>query len=435
MYLLENTVRPYAWGSTTAIADLFGIEPSGGPEAELWIGAHPDSPSNVLLSAAVTEPLDRLIGAKPAELLGAACNDAFAGKLPFLMKVLAADSPLSLQVHPTVGQARDGFAREESGGPARDAPHRNYKDANHKPEMLYALSGFEALCGFRAPAEAADVLGGVESAIAADGGTIPALLTELIDGLGSQAPESERLRTAFNRLIEGGDEVADLVNTAATALAARSSARSGGNRAAQHSGNYARELDTAVDLARQYPGDPGVIISLLLNRLSLDPGESIYLPAGNIHAYLGGLGIEVMASSDNVLRGGLTPKHVDVDELMKTVSFEAAPAPGLQVETTTLGQLVYRPPFEEFQLQRIEIPAVSDSMAASDAAVAQNGPAVVLVVRGRMVLDSPHGDLSLGAGDSVFIPADEAPVMARLSNDDALNSGGALAFAVTVSTR
>lgn len=434
MYQLENSVRPYAWGSTTAIAELFGIEPSGGPEAELWIGAHPDSPSKVLLPDDGAEPLDKLIGTRPGELLGSECNETFSGSLPFLMKVLAAESPLSLQVHPTSEQAREGFAREEAAGPARDAPDRNYKDTNHKPEMIYALSRFEALCGFRPPAEAAEVLRDAASAITAGGGTAdgstgtaPALLDELIGVLESSAPESERLRTAFSRLIAGGTDVSALVDVAGRAIDSSPDTRAGGR--------YKRELDTAVELAELYPGDPGVLISLLLNRLSLEPGESVYLPAGNIHAYLHGLGIEVMASSDNVLRGGLTPKHVDVPELMKTVAFEAAAIPRLQAETTGLGQQVYRPPFREFQLQRIEIPPVTDSMAASDAAVAQNGPAIVLVVRGSMVLDSPQGDLSLGAGDSAFIPADEAPVMAKLSNDEPTNSAGALAFAVTVSTR
>lgn len=423
MYQLENSVRPYAWGSTTAIAELFGIEPSGRPEAELWIGAHPDSPSKVLLPGTAEEPLNRFIGSRPLETLGADCHAAFAGNLPYLLKVLAAASPLSLQVHPTIEQARQGFDHEESAGLARDAPDRNYKDANHKPEMIYALSAFEALCGFRPAAEAAAVLDELETAFHDSGTGVPVLLKELTGVLRSSEPEPERLRAAFGRLIDGGNDVAELVTAAADALTGHRPAR------------FARELRTVVELAEQYPADPGVLISLLLNRLSLKPGESVYLPAGNIHAYLSGLGIEVMASSDNVLRGGLTPKHVDVPELMKTVSFQADPIPRLHGEVTDLGQEVYRPPFREFQLQRIEIPPVTDSMAASDAAVAQNGPAIVLVVRGSMVLDSPQGDLPLGAGDSVFIPADEAPVMAKLGNDGAANSAGALAFAVTVSTR
>lgn len=422
MYQLENSVRPYAWGSTTAIAELFGIAPSGGPEAELWIGAHADSPSKILLPGAAAEPLNKLIESKPAELLGAECDAAFNGNLPFLMKVLAAASPLSLQVHPTIEQARQGFAREEAGGPARDAPDRNYKDANHKPEMIYALSRFEALCGFRPPAEAAQLFDELESAIVERGLGVPALLKELIGTLRTSAPEPERLRTTFGRLIEGGSDVAELVTTSANALTAHQPER------------FARELDTVVELAGLYPRDPGVLISLLLNRLSLQPGEAVYLPAGNIHAYLSGLGIEVMASSDNVLRGGLTPKHIDVPELMKTVSFEAGPIPQLRSGTTGLGQQVYQPPFQEFQLQRIDIPATTGSMAASDTALVQNGPAIVLVVRGHVVLDSPQGDLPLGPGGSAFIPADESPVMAKLGNDDGANSTGALAFAVTVST-
>lgn len=421
MYQLENSVRPYAWGSMTAIAELFGQEPSGQPEAELWIGAHPDSPSKTLLPGG-PEALDQLIAAAPEDLLGAEVHASFGGKLPFLMKVLAAASPLSLQVHPTVDQARQGFDHEESFGPARGAPNRNYKDANHKPEMIFALSRFEALCGFRPAAEAADVLDELQSAFTHSDRHIPELLTELIDVLRGPAPESVRLQGAFSRLIDGGGDVEALV------------ASSGGVLANKNTGAFARELDTAVELTNQYPGDPGVLISLLLNRLSLEPGEAVYLPAGNVHAYLNGLGIEVMASSDNVLRGGLTPKHIDVPELMKTVCFEAAGIPQLQAEMTGLGQEVYRPPFGEFQLQRIEIPPGTASMAASDTAIVQNGPAIVLVTGGDIVLDSPQSDLRLGPGGSAFVPASEAPVMAKLASDTS-TSGGALAFAVTVSTR
>lgn len=423
MYKLENTLRPYAWGSTTAIAELFGREPSGGPEAELWLGAHPDSPSRAMLPDGSSEPLDRLIAENPSAALGPDCVESFGDSLPFLVKVLAADAPLSLQVHPTQEQARRGFQDEEAAGIPRDAGNRNYKDANHKPEMLFALTPFEALCGFRNPSESARLLAEVSEAITGAGAPAPGLLTELIELLDGPLPEPERLERAFGRLINGGDDVGSLVAAAAAALEDHKP------------GKFALELGTAVELAHQYPDDPGVLISLLLNRLSLQPGEAVYLPAGNIHAYLSGLGVEVMASSDNVLRGGLTPKHVDVPELMKTVEFATAGVPELVAERTGLGQEVYRPPFQEFQLQRIEIPADSASMAADDIPVAQNGPAIVLAVRGSIVLDSPQGDLRLEPGGSAFLPADEAPVMAKLVNDQGSGPSGALAFAVTVSTR
>lgn len=186
---------------------------------------------------------------------------------------------------------------------------------------------------------------------------------------------------------------------------------------------YQAELSTVVTLNAQYPGDPGVLISLLLNRISLAPGEAVYLPAGNVHAYLHGLGIEVMASSDNVLRGGLTPKFVDVPELLRTISFESAGVPMLSPETTMLGQEVFRPPFREFQLQRIVL-----EPGAEPVPLAQSGAAVIIVVSGSVLLDSPKGELRLERGSSAFLPAAEAPVNAHAASGA---TGTALAFAVT----
>lgn len=412
MYRLENVLRPYAWGSTTAIAELFGREPSGKPEAELWIGAHPGAPSTALLLDGSRQPLDELIAADTATTLGAESVAAFGGRLPFLAKVLAAGSALSLQVHPTLEQARAGYAAEEAAGVPREAAHRNYKDDNHKPEMIFALSDFEALCGFRAPEESADVLAAAAALIAGTGAAVPDVLSGLIEGLRGTATEEERLRNAFESLLAGGSTVADAVQAVAAA------ARNG-----TPEGPYAREFATVAELDAEYPGDPGVLVSLLLNRASLQPGEALYLPAGNIHAYLSGLGVEVMASSDNVLRGGLTPKHVDVPELMRTVQFAALGLPLVEADRSELGQEIYRPPFREFQLQRIEL-------APGDAPVpvAQNGPLVVLAVAGTVVLDSPRSDLRLERGDSAFVPASEAPVNAHpVAGADST----AVAFAVT----
>jgi mannose-6-phosphate isomerase len=188
-------------------------------------------------------------------------------------------------------------------------------------------------------------------------------------------------------------------------------------------GSHVAELTTVVDLNHDYPGDPGVLISLLLNRISLAPGEAVYLPAGNVHAYLHGLGIEVMASSDNVLRGGLTPKFVDVPELLKTVAFEAVAVPMLPAETTMLGQELFRPPFREFQLQRIVLAPGADPVP-----LAQSGAAVVIVTAGSVRLDSPKGELRLERGASAFLPAAEAPVNVHAVSGA---TGPALAFAVT----
>ena len=424
MYLLRNTVRPYAWGSTTLMAGLFGREPSGEPEAELWIGAHSGAPSALDPAAGGFETLDELIGSDPELFLGSETAARFDGELPFLAKILAAGSPLSLQVHPTPEQARAGYAAEEEAGVDRGARERNYKDANHKPEMIFALTPFEALCGFRDPDEAAELFRTVNRSITRSGQEVPELLEWIVNELSSGHPAAERLRSVFSTLISDGEAVGPAVVLAAQAAAAA------GVDAGGEETDYARELITLAELNGYYPADPGVLISLLLNRASLRPGEAVYLPAGNVHAYLSGLGVEVMASSDNVLRGGLTPKHVDVPELLRTVDFHPVGIPSLTAERTADGQDVFRPPFEEFQLQRLEL--ARDAGAPAAVPVAQNGPAVIIAVRGTLLLSSPGGSLLLETGRSAFLPAGDAPVTAELAADSVQHDDGALAFAVTV---
>ncbi|PVZ58960.1 mannose-6-phosphate isomerase, class I [Arthrobacter sp. H-02-3] len=424
MYELENVLRPYAWGSPTAIADLLGRPASGGPEAELWIGAHPDSPSVALTPAPGGEgrhapasrdggrlALDALIAEDPEHCLGSGSVAAFGPRLPFLLKVLAAATPLSLQVHPTLEQAREGFAREEAAGVDHAAAERNYKDDNHKPEMIFALTPFEALCGFRPAAQSRAVYVHLAACFELAGLELPPLIPQLLEDL-AQPDEPTALRSAFERLIAGGEDVSDTTARIAAVLTS-------GAPMAEHEAG----LSTVLTLNGQYPGDPGVLISLLLNRISLAPGEAVYLPAGNVHAYLHGLGIEVMASSDNVLRGGLTPKFIDVPELLKTVAFEAVAVPMLSAETTMLGQELFRPPFREFQLQRIEL-----APGAEPVPLAQSGAAVIIVTAGSVRLDSPKGELRLDRGGSAFLAAAEAPVNVHAVSGA---TGTALAFAVT----
>ncbi|MBT2515609.1 mannose-6-phosphate isomerase, class I [Arthrobacter sp. ISL-30] len=413
MFELENVLRPYAWGSKTAIAELLGREASGGPEAELWIGAHPDSPSQAVGSDGQSLALDALIAGDPAHFLGSASLGQFGPRLPFLTKILAAETPLSLQVHPSLEQAKEGFAAENRAGMAPDSPSRNYRDDNHKPEMIFALTPFEALCGFRPPAESSKVFAHIIGFLELAGLDVPAVLPAVVEDL-SLPDESAALRAAFTRLISGGQEVSDAAEHVAAAL--RSGAPMTPHTAA---------LSTLLSLNGYYPGDPGVLISLLLNVVSLAPGEAVYLPAGNVHAYLNGLGVEVMATSDNVLRGGLTPKHIDVPELLKTIEFRSLGVPKIQAEQSALGQELYRPPFREFQLQRIELSPGSEPVP-----LAQNGPAIVVVTLGAVVLDSPKGDLPLNRGASAFIPDSESPVMVHPA---AGLTGRGIAFAVTTS--
>ncbi|MHA7144035.1 mannose-6-phosphate isomerase, class I [Arthrobacter sp. TmT3-37] len=444
MYLLENTLRPYAWGSERAIADLLGREPSGGPEAELWVGAHPDSPSQVVQPDGGRTSLHDLIADDPDRLLGEAVAARFDGRLPFLLKVLAAGSALSLQVHPSLAQAAAGYDAEEAAGVPQDAPHRNYRDRNHKPELIFALTSFDALCGFRPLPEAVGIFTFLAAAVGPGSAA-----QDLLDTVAAQlaAGSGEALRTAFTLLLEAPQEVVADVEAAVADRA------SGGPAGADGADGFDGDIATVRELSAQYPGDPGVLVALLLNRVVLRPGEALYLPAGNIHAYLGGLGIEVMASSDNVLRGGLTPKHVDAAELLSTVVFEPLAPPSLSPEYSLLDQELYRPPFDEFQLQRIVLadPAADPaggsggdddrgdsplpagaSVAPAHVPVVQNGPVVVLAVSGPILLDTPNSTLSVPRGGSAFVAASEAPLVVRPAADARGATGGpVLAFAVT----
>ncbi|NJC21744.1 mannose-6-phosphate isomerase [Arthrobacter pigmenti] len=424
MYKLDNPLRPYAWGSETAIAELLGRKPSGGPEAELWIGAHPDSPSRVLGHGDSGETLNELISADPDRTLGSA-GDAFGDRLPFLMKVLAAAAPLSLQVHPSLEQARDGYEAENAAAVPQDVPQRNYRDAFHKPEMIFALTDFEALCGFRPVRDASDIFTALVKLVEQRRGWSPAILQSVVRDL--VIPDPVRaLREAFTRLLTGGAETREAVAVVVGVLEEDPAEVADDVRSAAH---------TVLQLNGHYPGDAGVLVALLLNRVALRPGQALYLPAGNVHAYLEGLGIEVMASSDNVLRGGLTAKHVDIGELLKTVDFAPLELPMVEAEITPLGQELYRPPFDEFQLQRLEIPvSFGDSAASADIPLAQNGPAVIIALSGSVVLDSPKGDLILHRGESAFIPANESPVMVKRASETSENDdgGAVLAYAVTI---
>ncbi|MEU1895769.1 mannose-6-phosphate isomerase, class I [Streptomyces pristinaespiralis] len=368
---LANTVRPYAWGSTTAIPELLGVAPTGEPQAEMWMGAHPGAPSRVTRGGEAERALSDVIAAAPERELGDAAVAKFGPRLPFLLKLLAAASPLSLQVHPDLAQARDGYGAEESAGVPVDAPHRNYKDANHKPELICALTPFDGLCGFRAPAAAAELLAGLE----VDS------LKPYVDLLHAR-PEDAALREVLTAVLTADpQEMAACVAEAAAA-------------AERLGGAYA----PYAEIARHYPGDPGVIAAMLLNHVRLQPGEALFLGAGVPHAYLDGLGVEIMANSDNVLRCGLTPKHVDVPELLRIVRFEATEPAVLRPEASPSGEEVYEAPIDEFRLSRYVL-----APDAEPRDVTASTPQILLCTAGGVTA----GELRLGPGESAFVPAGE----------------------------
>ncbi|MDQ1583141.1 MAG: mannose-6-phosphate isomerase [Microbacteriaceae bacterium] len=418
---IGNTPRGYAWGSTTAIAELLGTEPSGGPEAELWLGAHAGSPSEILDPGVVggARDLAEWIARDPSTALGTdaisggpSAGSAEAARLPFLLKVLAAAGPLSLQAHPSPAEARAGFTRENAEGVPLDSPTRNYKDPLHKPELIYALSPtFEALCGFRAVDESVAVFDALGAAARGVADVPPGSATALAEfrdrlaggaghaaGSGTAEPSGAAnpsaaaeaaLRDAVAWLLGGGAEVDALVDAVVGAAASL-------------------ELEPVGTLAAAYPGDPGVVLSLLLNHVTLRKGEALYLPAGNIHAYLSGLGIELMAASDNVLRGGLTPKHIDVPELLSVLDFSPIAEPRLFPETPLPGVHVFRPDVPDFALVHIELGA-----DAAEATVPLPGPAIILCVQGAVEVIGAGAVptlVVLQRGESVYVTPDESSV-------------------------
>ncbi|GAB3126840.1 mannose-6-phosphate isomerase, class I [Glaciibacter psychrotolerans] len=415
---ITNSPRPYAWGSTTAIAGLLGYPASGEPEAELWLGAHAGAPATIIDPAQVGGALTLAdwIAADPEQALGSNAVASFGARLPFLLKILAAAGPLSLQAHPSMRQARDGFDRENAAGLPLDAPERNYRDAFHKPELIVALSErFEALCGFRPRDSVAQIMAELRALDAASDtpqvGALDALESRLAGVGGVQAAVDWLLRDG-----RGGDsgEVAWLVERV-VALAEHAAYLAEGGA---HIG-FAVEFETVRSLAASYPGDPGIVLSLLLNRISLTRGEALYLPAGNIHAYLSGLGIELMAASDNVLRGGLTPKHVDVDELLAVLDFTPGPVPLLMPSSrSTPGVTVYAPEIPDFELIQIEAGTDAALAAAAPAAPAPalpvplrqfalTGPAIALCTAGGFLVAGAASSVVLKRGESVFITPDE----------------------------
>jgi len=394
--LMHNRIRPYAWGSRVAIAELLGEpSPSPHPQAELWISAHP-ADSSLLIDDGGERSLAEVIITDPVRSLGEQAHRKFGSRLPFLLKVLAAAEPLSLQAHPSAEQAARGFALEEAAGLPANSPQRNYRDSSHKPELICALTEFRALCGFREPLTTVRLLSALE---------VPQLDHYL--GLLSGQPDANGMRALFSSIITIPPATLGPLLSAVLAACVEK-VRAGGE--------FTTEYRTALELGERYPGDPGVLASLLLNRITLQPGQALYLPGGNLHAYLSGVGIEIMANSDNVLRGGLTPKHVDVAELMKVLDFATGDVPVLHGDPGLAGEWVYPTPAPEFRLSRLE-------PADGQREITHPGPQVLFTVEGEIeVSDAAGARLRVPRGRSVWIAAGDGPVWV---------SGGGTAFRAT----
>ncbi len=376
LLVLENPILNYAWGSRTAIAELLGRPaPTNLPEAELWVGAHPKAPSLVVAPAGLGT-LDHAIQEDPVGILGPEVCDRFGNELPFLLKVLAAAEPLSIQAHPNHEQARRGWERENAEGVPLDAPRRNYRDPNHKPELVSALSSFTALKGFRPLDEIARDLE-------------PVARPEIAPELGRLARERAplALRALFARLMTLDPEEQGAVLKRATSEAARR-----------------RRTDPAWEwvarLMKHYPGDVSTLAPLYLNLITLAPGEALFLSAGELHAYLEGTAIEIMANSDNVLRGGLTRKHVDVPELLATLLFEGSDPEVLKPVDSGPGERAYRTPVREFELAFLAVQPEQPFIPSPG-----RGVEILLGLAGDTRVCVGGEATPLGPGRAVAIPA------------------------------
>ncbi|GIF77591.1 mannose-6-phosphate isomerase, class I [Asanoa siamensis] len=362
MELLDSPIRDYAWGSRTVIARLQGRSvPTAGPEAELWVGAHPAAPST-LDGEDGPVSLAETIAAAPIGWLGRDAAARFGAKLPFLLKLLAADAPLSLQAHPDRERAQERFT---AGDP-------NYVDANHKPELLVAIEPFDALCGFRDPKTSADALE------ALGGEPLAAITAHLRRG---------QLADAVELLLTWPGKGADLVSLVTK-----------GDGVTQR---FSADLALVRRLAAHYPNDPGVLVALLLNPVRLAPGEAVWMPAGNLHSYLSGTGVEIMAASDNVLRGGLTPKRVDVAELLQVLRFEVLADPVVKPVEVAPGISTWPVPVDDFALHRITSPTQ----------LTLDGPVLALCVAGEVTIGDATGVVSLTPGRAGVGPAGAGPLM------------------------
>ncbi len=376
--VLKNTIQEYAWGSMTTIPELLGHQAAPSrPQAELWMGAHPKAPSMVKVDGEWSS-LSTLIEEDPVGMLGEETADKYQGRLPYLFKVLAAERPLSIQAHPGRERARAGFEKENELGIPLDAPERNYRDDHHKPEMICALTDFWAMSGFR---RICDMISLLQK-------TCPVgLAAEVVDL--QRRPEAVGLRQFCNRLLSLDQERKRAVIAEAV-------------QHARSSSDNDKALEWLLRLAAEYPDDIGVLSPLFLNLVLLGPGQAVFLPSGVLHAYLCGVGLELMANSDNVLRGGLTPKHVDVPELLKVLCFEERPPDIIVAEKPNHDEQVFRTPAEEFVLSVISLKSNATYSGPSKRSIE-----IILCTEGEGSIREPvtGAVTALTKGTSVVIPA------------------------------
>ncbi len=380
IYLLNNPIQNYAWGSPTAIPELLGQPVTGEPLAELWMGAHPKAPSMAGVDGKQV-PLINLIQENPVEILGSKIAAQFNNALPFLFKVLAAGRPLSIQAHPNRKQAELGFKHENALGIPVSAPNRNYRDASHKPEIICALTPFWALNGFR---KMPDIIAFMDKVCPKD-------LFGEISLLNTGQPSS--LKAFFEAIMTLDPEKQQKI----TGIAAEN---------AENVSDENHAFEWMIKLHKEYPGDIGLFAPVILNLVRLEPGQAMFLPAGELHAYLDGVGIELMANSDNVLRGGLTPKHVDVPELLKVLNFEERDLDILNPVSASRCEKQYVTSAKEFALSVMMVTGKEVFTSPDNRSVE-----ILLCTDGKAVINQIDGakKIQFAKGSSAIIPASAPP--------------------------
>lgn len=363
LYPLVAPVKDYAWGSTTLLAEFTDAPASATPQAEMWFGTHPTTPTTLTDGTPLAELVD----------------------LPYLVKFLAADQPLSIQAHPTIDHARLGFAAENAAGIPLDDPRRTYRDANHKPEMLVALSDFTAMAGFRSPQAAAETFRLLAQLV--DDADLTAVLQTMATNLAAG-----QLKTVFGQLVDTSGpfwQPAGWTKAIFTAV--------------EHHAIDDEHLANALAAATIHPDDPGALVMLLMNLSRLAPGEALFIPSGTIHAYVSGLGLEVMATSDNVIRGGLTVKHVDVTELDKVVTYTPGATPIITPTVRTIDDVLvtrFTPPVTDFALTRYDLPAHAKLTITAET------PHIAVGTSGTGTLASGTNTVDIQPGAGIYVPGD-----------------------------
>ncbi|WP_058235194.1 mannose-6-phosphate isomerase, class I [Devriesea agamarum] len=390
MWMLEGRRQSYAWGSVDALPRLLGVEPDQDPFAEIWFGAHPVAPALVQRDGGPIT-LDAFIQSQPRRVLGDASLRRFGPTLPYLLKMIAPAKPLSLQVHPSLNHARESYAAENAAGIALDDPARNYRDDNHKPEMIFALSRFEALCGFRTPRRAASILEG----LGVD-------LTDRLHALLCSQPTATGMRAAFRALLSPHIEVTPtMIEQVVVACS---------HRLCEGTSPSPRIDAIVASLHEHHPGDPGVLTALLLNPVTLEAGEAMFVPAGAVHCYLSGLAVEIMAASDNVLRAGLTPKRVDADEMLRCVSCVAAPPMRVAAERAVGGTDVFYAPVDDFELSVTRLEGGRSFQPRTR--IPGSGARILLAVEGEILVETGTGRMLVRAGEAVLVADEDGDVWA-----------------------